>query len=174
MPPPLSSSRCRESITRPQSPVIRVGSLLWHQVIRAGRAFFEMLRQSGTCHVLPVLCLGEQLSASVRMIRSTLSAERSHCAHAAYSFHSNLPYLFARIGMLRALRRMLTLPARSMRRRPGSSDEKVKSCNRARRSTSACAAWGAESMLASLAARTLALSALAPSDTGTIGSDPLS
>src|ERR1700757_1859843 len=74
---------------------IRVSSLLWlHQVIRAGRAFFEMLQQGGTCHVLPVLRLGEQLPAFVRMIRGTLSAERSHCAHAAHPFHSHPPVFF--------------------------------------------------------------------------------
>jgi hypothetical protein len=86
--------------------VIRADSLLWlYQLIRAARAFFEALQQSGTCHVFPVLCLGEQLPTSIRMIRGTLSAERSHCAHAAYSFHSDLPCLFARIGMLCPLRR---------------------------------------------------------------------
>jgi hypothetical protein len=41
------------------------------------------------------------------------------------------------------------------------------------RRASACATWGAEVDALSLAARTLALSALAPSGTGTIGSGPM-
>lgn len=62
-----------------------------HRGIRACRAFFEMLQQSGTCLVLPALRLSEQLPAFVRMIRGTLSAERGYRAHSAHRFHSHPP-----------------------------------------------------------------------------------
>jgi hypothetical protein len=56
--------------------------------MRTGRAFFEVLNERCTGQVLPVLRLGEQLPAPVRMIRGSLSAQRCHRAQAADVFHS--------------------------------------------------------------------------------------
>lgn len=53
-----------------------------------------VFKERGIGQVLPILCLGVQLPASVRTICGTLPTQRRHRAQAAYSFHSHPPCRF--------------------------------------------------------------------------------